>query len=209
MHASGGRFSKSVDWGVAAGAAAWIFVVCIGLRILFSYGYTPGGAGDPPVQWPSGTRIRRVSGRATLVMLAHPRCPCTRASLGELELLIARLHGRLVAHVFFYAPENPSADWLKSDLWDRASGIPDVSAKWDNGDVEARRFGGFTSGQVMLYDAAGRLLFRGGITDSRGHSGDNPGRDAIVSAVIEGIAGRAETPVFGCSLLDARSTAAQ
>ena len=31
----------------------------------------------------------------------------------------------------------------------------------------------WTSGETMLYDASGRLVFAGGITGSRGHGGDN------------------------------------
>ena len=74
----------------------------------------------------------------------------------------------------------------------------------DNG-VEARRFHAVTSGQTALYDIEGRLLFSGGITGSRGHSGDNAGRSAIVSLLNTGDAERTETSVFGCPLYGNRS----
>lgn len=54
----------------------------------------------------------------------------------------------------------------------------------------------------MLYGADGRLLFSGGITGSRGHSGDNEGRRAIVSLLTGEGAYKSDTPVFGCSLFD-------
>ena len=38
-----------------------------------------------------------------------------------------------------------------------------------------QRFGAETSGQTLLYDRDGRLLFSGGTTGSRGHDGDNAG----------------------------------
>jgi hypothetical protein len=66
--------------------------------------------------------------------------------------------------------------------------------------AEARRFGAETSGHTFLFDSAGRLLFNGGITESRGHSGDNAGESAIVSLVNDRVSTRAETFVFGCSL---------
>jgi hypothetical protein len=70
--------------------------------------------------------------------------------------------------------------------------------------TEARRFGALTSGQVVVYDADGRLRFSGGITPARGHAGDNAGRSAII-ALLEGASSASvETPVFGCSLLDDR-----
>ncbi len=187
---------------VVVGPAIWLLIVCAGLRILLSYSFTPGAAGDAPAQWPSGSRIPRAANLPTLVMVAHPQCPCTKASLGELELAMARLRGRLAARVIFYQPQNAPADWKKSDLWDKASAIPGVTAAWDGDGAEARRFGAATSGHVVLYNAQGRLLFSGGITASRGHSGDNAGLDAVISAVSTGAAGKA--PVFGCSLLDTR-----
>ena len=142
-------------------------------------------------------------------MLAHPQCPCTRASLGELEQIMAHLDGRIAATVLFYRPENAPAGWTASDLWDKASRIPGVTAAWDSEGAEARRFGGATSGHVVVYDARGYLLFSGGITASRGHSGDNFGRKAIVSAVGSGVILRGPAPVFGCSLLDSRSPRAE
>jgi hypothetical protein len=67
--------------------------------------------------------------------------------------------------------------------------------------AETRRFGAATSGETLLYSPAGKLLFRGGITASRGHSGDNYGRDAIVALVNKPSRRFSNTPVFGCSLL--------
>jgi hypothetical protein len=46
-------------------------------------------------------------------------------------------------------------------------------------------------------------LFKGGITASRGHSGDNLGRDAVIDLVTSGVASASSTPVFGCSLQNA------
>lgn len=76
----------------------------------------------------------------------------------------------------------------------------------DNDAAEARLFGSQTSGQVMLYDINGQLLFKGGITASRGHSGDNDGRRAIVSLLTQRSEDRAETPVFGCPLFEESSS---
>jgi hypothetical protein len=138
-------------------------------------------------------------------MLAHPHCPCTRASIGELALLMAHSQGRVTAYVLFLKPAGFSDDWEKTDLWHSAASIPGVKVMIDDGGAEARRFHAATSGQTMLYDAEGRLLFSGGITGSRGHAGDNAGRSAIVSLLNTGAAERAETFVFGCRLFGANS----
>jgi hypothetical protein len=57
-----------------------------------------------------------------------------------------------------------------------------------------------TSGQTVLYDNEGALLFSGGITGARGHAGDNAGRTSLVELLNRGAAGRSRTSVFGCPL---------
>lgn len=180
----------------------WLLAVCVGLWVLWGYENTPGTASKPPRIWPGGSRVRREPGLPTLVILAHPHCPCTRASIGELASLMAHTQGRLTASVLFIRPAGFSGDWEKTDLWRTAAAIPGVAAVVDEGGAESGRFGAATSGQTLLYDADGRLLFHGGITGSRGHSGDNAGRSAVVSLVNGGETEREETFVFGCSLFD-------
>jgi hypothetical protein len=185
--------------------ALWIVVVGGGLSILWGYENTPGVAAVPPPIWPSDSQIQRSQDGDTLVMLVHPHCPCTRASIGELAAIMARCQGHLRAYVLFLKPPGFSDDWERTDLWQSVTGIPGVYAVVDDGGTEASRFHAATSGQIILYDADGRLLFSGGITASRGHSGDNAGRSAIVSLVNAGAADLTETSVFGCPLFDQNS----
>src|SRR5882724_1733252 len=117
-------------------------------------------------------------------MFAHPRCPCTRATLGELELVMARCEGLLNAHVVFIRPDSTTEDWPRTGLWRRAAAIRGVTVHSDDAGLEARRFGVETSGHTLLYDRRGHLLFQGGITAARGHSGDNPGRSALVALLL-------------------------
>ncbi|MGA2600220.1 MAG: hypothetical protein ABSH09_24905, partial [Bryobacteraceae bacterium] len=114
---------------------------------------------------------------------------------------MARCRGKLDAHVLFFAPRQEGSSWVRSDLWRDAAAIPGVQNIEDREGLEIRRFGASTSGQTLLYDAAGRLAFNGGITAARGHLGGNDGLDAVISIVESGIAQRHAAPVFGCSLL--------
>lgn len=187
----------------AALAAVWFLSVGAGLAILLRYEKEPGLSAAPPARWPAGTRLERGTGRATLVMLVHPGCPCSRASIEELDRIMARCRGLVTAHVLFFKPREFADDWEKTDLWYRAAAIPGVRVARDDDGVEAAVFRAATSGQVVLYDAAGALVFRGGITPSRGHAGDNDGRQAIVAQLTANEAPtRTGTPVFGCSLRD-------
>jgi hypothetical protein len=185
---------------IAAGTI-WFLTVGAGVAVLWNYENTPGAtAAAAPDQWPENSHIQRATNRATLVMMVHPHCPCTRASVGELARLMAQAQGRVTAYVLFAKPPNLSKDWEQTDLWETATAIPGVSVMRDDDGVEARRFHAATSGQTMLYDKNGNLLFSGGITGARGHEGDNAGRSAIVSLLTTGEADDWNTPVFGCAL---------
>lgn len=183
----------------------WLVAIGVGLRFLRGYENAPGINAEPPTEWPAGSLIQRPQDHATLILLVHPHCPCTRATIGELSLLMAHTEGRLTAYVLFLKPAGVAEDWEKTDLWRSAAMIPGVNAIVDEGGAEARRFHSATSGQAILYNAAGHLLFSGGITGARGHSGDNAGRDAIASLVNEGTSDRTETAVFGCPLFNPNS----
>ena len=182
---------------LAVASILWLCAVGAGLWILWSYENAPGNAGRSPASWPVGTAIPRSAGHAALVMFAHPRCPCTRATIGELALLMTRCQGLVTAHVLFFKPADFADEWAKTDIWESAAAIPGVDVMCDAGGNDARRFHATTSGQTLLYDTKGRLIFRGGITGARGHSGDNAGRSLIVALLTRGSADRAETSVFG------------
>jgi hypothetical protein len=81
-----------------------------------------------------------------------------------------------------------------------------VTVHRDDDAAETRRFQSETSGQTILYAPDGRLLFQGGITQCRGHAGDNPGRSALVALLEHKTFSPVETPVFGCALLESASS---
>ena len=150
--------------------------------------------------------MARPAGRPVLVMALHPQCPCSHATIAELERLIAQAAVRPAVHLLFVAPPQVDDAWVRSGLWETASRIPGVRLTRDDG-REARRFGARVSGQVLVYDGAGQLQFSGGITSSRGHEGDNAGRDAI-TALLAGRPHAASSFVFGCLLFDGDGAAA-
>ncbi|OYW76474.1 MAG: hypothetical protein B7Z37_08550 [Verrucomicrobia bacterium 12-59-8] len=185
---------------ISAIAVIWLLLVLTGSMLMAQYSHTAGVAGNPPEQWPETSRMKRDPGLSKLVMFIHPQCSCSRATLGELERLMAHCQGLLSAQVWFIQPEGRAEEWVKADLWRTGANIPGVQVNVDHDGVEARRFQAATSGQTLLYDAGGRLIFQGGITLSRGHAGDNPGRDAIECLLKQKTTLPASAPVFGCAL---------
>lgn len=195
-------------WGIAV---LWLFLASSALYAMADYGTQSGRSEQAPAHWPEGlqTMIQPDIARPTLVLFAHPLCPCTRASLWELESITNRLFGMVDLHVLFFEPEDPSVMstvWEASDLKRMAARLPGTQLHVDVEGRIAKHFGAYTSGQVLLYDTDGSLQFAGGITPSRGHTGSNPGRAAIISAIMsdEGVNPLAPrvNPVFGCSLHD-------
>lgn len=190
-------------WAIGvAGGAVWVVVLAVGMLALWRYASSPGLAATPPELWPAETGVARVPRIATIVMLAHPKCPCTRASIAELGILMTRLAGRAHAHVLFMRPADAGDGWEKTDLWRSAVAIHGVTASTDPGGTQAARFGAMTSGQIVVYDPAGQLVFRGGITAARGHIGENSGVDRVVALLTRGKADKSESDVFGCALAD-------
>jgi hypothetical protein len=158
-------------------------------------------ASIPMTLFPPSSAVRLVSDKLTLVLFVHPHCPCTRASLHELDRILAETQNKVSVTVVFTIPDGVGADWEQGDLWNSAKRIPGLRVMRDQGGGEAHRFDVEGSGHVLLYAPSGKLLFSGGITASRGHEGDNVGRSAIVSFVLNGHAPVSHTAVFGCSLL--------
>lgn len=181
----------------------WLLAIGVGLQFVMAYENSPGRVGGAPTVWPPDSRIQRAPDLPTLIMMVHPRCPCSRASVGELSLLMAESQGLVNVNVVFVRPAEFPEEWEKTDLWRTVAAIPGVKMSVDNGGVEAHRFGSHTSGQVMLYSATGELLFSGGITSARGHSGENEGRSAILTLLAKGHS-TSETPVYGCPLFGER-----
>jgi hypothetical protein len=179
--------------------AIWLVAVACGLGYLLVYDYTPGKSSVlTPQSWPG--RTPHSPDRPTLVLFAHPKCPCTRASIDELARLMTQSQGLVDARVVFFHPAGTGEEWARTDLWQSAAAIPGVKVEADEDGRQARDFHATASGHVVLYDVRGRLLFSGGITESRGHSGDNAGQAAIVDILHHRPTNTHSTPTFGCAL---------
>ena len=194
------RPSSAHAWLLSGLVAVWLAVAIAGLFAVWQYANTPGAPAQAPNDWPAQTMLARATDRPTLVLLAHPQCSCTRATLAELTEALARAKSLPKTYVVFLKPSSMPDGWEKSDLWKTAAALPDATVVADQDGHEADRFGAVTSGQTFLYDAGGALLFSGGITGSRAHAGDNAGRAAIVALLNRAPAAKASTNVFGCSL---------
>lgn len=197
------RFGTAGRFALPVVTVIWGGLVGLGLFWMWQYEVTPGADLSSP-RWPNNTQCELDPTRPTLLMFAHPRCPCTRASIGELSEFVARCPGKVDVRVVFLKPSGSSKDWERTDLWQTASAIPGVTVLQDLDGAEAEKFGATTSGYALLYTPDARLLFAGGITSARGHSGDNAGRSMLESLVMHeapNAKGQHESFLaFGCPL---------
>jgi hypothetical protein len=203
MSSKGKTFYSSFARRIPAASAVWLGVLICGFGSLISYQMRAGAPALAPGEWPDAVGLKFDPQRYNLVMFAHPKCPCTDASLDELKIVLAKGGGQISPAICFFDPEGVAADWEQTRLVRAAKEVPGLNVIIDRNGSIAAKFGAMTSGQVLMFDGRGRRIFAGGITGSRGHAGDNRGQ-ALVLALAEGeTTEAAQTPVFGCALHDA------
>ncbi len=169
---------------------------------MLNYEMSPADASKNPQVWPKQSAIGRDSSRPNLIMFVHPKCPCSFASLTELAKIMDSRHN-LRATVVFVKPANVKNHWEQTELFKRASSNPNLSVFVDEQSIEAHNFDAHTSGETLLYDGSGHLVYSGGITMARGHEGSNLGEDTLVNLLDENnLAHSGSAPVYGCQLAD-------
>ncbi len=201
------RHSLRTRIGLAVACGSWLVIVAAGNYFLHERASEPGEAADAPRTWPA-VAFGVAPDKLTLVLTAHPKCPCTRASLTELARLMTDAGGHIVAHVLVRRASADEGYAGEAEMIASAAGVPGVLVHTDPGGKLSERFGAHTSGQALLYSAHGKLLFAGGITPERAHQGDSAGRRRILELVRVGSTDRAESAVYGCSLDDEASRGA-
>jgi hypothetical protein len=177
----------------------WSLAIAAGVVWLTDYATRPGHPAHAPSKIPSSILKNRKQNLPMLLVVAHPYCPCSRATIRELNHLVSSTAGLADVKVLFFQPSDRPREWVESDLWREASVISGVTVSAATED-EFKALGAATSGQVFLYDAAGNLVFSGGITNARGHEGSSNGRAAIEQYLRGGSLFASQTPVFGCAL---------
>lgn len=176
----------------------WAVAVGIGFVWMTDYASRPGKMGV----FPEHTNLKQTpnaNNLAQLFLFIHPQCPCSKATLKELLLLEANAGEKVNINVYFYQPDEFSPEWTKTDLWFQAKSIKNVTVS-NIKDAELKRFGVMTSGQALLYDANGDLVFSGGITINRGDEGFSNGRRIMQNFLLNNEISEFQTPVFGCAL---------
>jgi hypothetical protein len=201
------------DWPLRALIGVWLVAAAIGWCYVERYEFATNPPGTHGVvdHWPADSSLPHTLNRPTLVLFLHPKCPCSRASLKELDRLLTpdALAKTPAPELLVVAtvPANVDETWWSTGTVEQSRQLTNSKLFIDRDGREAERFGATTSGMLMFFDAAGVRRYAGGITVSRGHEGHSAGSD-IVTALVRGEAvERSQLPVFGCRLCLPESTA--
>ncbi len=181
-------------------SSLWIGGICAGTIAMLEHGFDPGKKCDAPLNIPPElTALSRNDKPLTVFIAVHPDCPCTGASLEQLDHLLARNPDSV--EVVGIVRANDPWQSKSSSYWKRLEAIPNAHPVADPEGKFAALLGTYVSGSTVAYGQRGNLLFQGGVTASRGHAGPSQALDDLESiarqlAPLE----LCSTPIFGCSL---------
>jgi hypothetical protein len=181
--------------------AIWLCLLVVIQVVAWSHDCTPNPSRQSAPAWPEQSHLPKVRGQFTVQMFVRDDCPCSLASLRELDRLLAGVPVNRVAQatiVFVGLAQDE-----REGLWDYVATLPRLNAIRDSSTEEARRFRVETSGTLTVHDQKGRLVFQGGLTVARGHEGESTAFSRLQDRLRRADSADAHVirfPVFGCSL---------
>lgn len=185
-------------------ALVWAAAVAVGVCLHAGAESSPSDGGGGPHVLPPIAALKTPPGVPLIAMALHPRCPCSPASVDELEALAGRSFQPVTVVVLVSTPAQDSEEW--DEAFDRISGkLSSMRVIKDRAGAIAASLGMHASGATLIYDSAGRLVFSGGLTLARGMAGANPAAiEAMKRAGCSEAALPVDThsPVFGCRLIE-------
>lgn len=167
---------------------SWLSLCTAGFAILAVYQHTPGPASE--VSDTPGVDGKHID------FFLHPDCQCSKASLQELESVLDRVSGLNDYQLNLYLFSAPGISQI--DIGKKTA--HDWNVQHDEMGQFADHAGVKTSGHVLVY-GAGRLLFSGGVTASRGKPGANAYSGKLYQVLTQTVSETVNCPVFGCGLL--------
>ena len=177
----------------------WLFILVAGISAFAKFAYTPGETAHAPKLWPALTRLKAPNQLPKLLVFVHPKCGCSEATLRNLEKILPDLVNKVQIKIVMNDLGDP-AMLQGSKAFAQASAFKNVDIVVDHGGYETAAFGVKTSGQAMLYDETGHLVFQGGLTPFRGHEGVSEGEISVVKWIQTREMVWKDTSVFGCAM---------
>lgn len=184
---------------------AYFIALLTGIALVHRASAVSGPTNGSPAQWPGSNALTLAADAPTLLIFAHPRCPCTEATLINLRSIAAAERARVVLII-----SGPAARVQASDDERRLleNARADIVTRDPDG-AEAERFGVLTSGHVLVYRQDGTRAFSGGITPMQGHRGACDALERLSRSLkyervpADKGATMGDLPVYGCPIFSA------
>lgn len=177
------RLAKLLKAGLIG---VWALGVGGAMALAMRYEATPGKVGDARPLAQAGREV---------VMVVHPDCPCTAASVRVFQRLLGEAKTATPARLLVVAYGDPDHDVAGEKY---AQAVPAARAAWISPEEAEKRFGAYTSGHTVAY-LDGKPVFSGGLTSGRGVESSSDSQTDLRN-FLAGRPVRAERPVFGCAL---------
>ena len=179
----------------------WVLLILAGFWWVMDYQTKPGTMAIPEE---NKVALDHSKDSWHLIAFLHPECTCSRATMEELDILQKKLGNTLSTHIFI-STELPLEQTVESEIYRTAVKNKNWQVDVDVNAELATQMLAYTSGICYLYSPEEKLIFAGGITASRGHSGPAAGQEIIAKAVSgnkEAIQELQQYPVYGCGIHD-------
>jgi hypothetical protein len=176
-----------------AGFAVWGVALAAGFHQAMGWEFR---AGKPAL---SPSAQTKPLAQPLLIVALHSQCPCSLATVENLTALTPVERAKLRILFVFTGP-NPH----HSATFEKAAAIPEAEKAFLSEKEVFERYGARTSGQALLYDRAGRLVFSGGLTESRGVAGGESEGMRAIQETLRGHSCIKGAPVYGCPLQSPR-----
>jgi hypothetical protein len=189
-------------WAWVVAVTVWTLLIAAGFGALLRYDFRTGEKARPDAGAAAVLAPWLIDRPFHLAIGLHPKCPCSRATVAELERLATSCDNEFDCIVLATTPAHAGDDWLDTPLLRAVRERLGATVVHDVNGVLAAELGMKTSGAIVLFDRTGEVRFSGGVTGSRGHEGDNDGEAAVRHIVHGQLHGGAVcSPVFGCPLV--------
>ena len=103
--------------GVVVAVWMWAVAVLIGAATLLQYSLFEGARADVPLRQPEKQSVTAAEkSKADVFVFVHPHCPCSRATVTQLNRLTACSNSEAIIHVLFFCPDSQPDAWTRTTL---------------------------------------------------------------------------------------------
>ena len=192
----------------------WLICGCFGFWFLLDHGiYADGAKGivkDPndglvsrciaPIRSEDLEDFVPQQGTLHVVMALHPKCPCTRNTLVELQQLLTIDPFSTRCTFLLALPQGEAISWMDTGTARLAKSLPNSQMLVDIDATRSRQLGLRNSGAMLVVQSDRTVAFCGGITAGRSCVAANPGSETVAKLFRHESVVSITTPTFGCPL---------